>query len=299
MALTDRSDLYASFKEDDINRLLKWVMQLRPSLFNYATTDVEARYVNDRKLLCAPIKPHPMVREMAQPLFTRQAPLQLPGTQLGVSYLVQLSDLKIDFHPKTTVALPPELDPLKPQNLAIELKLCGAIGCPDEKTIAQFIPPPPDPERKPASPLVSKTDSRRSATTKDGGKNDEVIPLGFESLHCFCLKALVTGGMRVTRYHDRPYLEPYLDGFEIVDIQPAELENSLECLVKLLLKLVVLPKLRMLLSDLTFDITEKARDYFPTHVKLTVEPTPTSSKLPNNPAIEDDQLKVYVNLEVA
>jgi hypothetical protein len=96
--------------------------------------------------------------------------------------------------------------------------------------------------------------------------------------------------VRIRQYWGKPWLEPFLEGVEIVDIQPANLEDSLECYIKMLLKLVVLPKLRILLEHEAFDIMQLA--------EVTLTPTPTSASLPNNPAIEKDQLKAFINVEV-
>ena len=77
---------------------------------------------------------------------------------------------------------------------------------------------------------------------------------------------------------------------EIVDDSPQNLEQSLECYIKLLLKLVILPKLRILLEFLPFNILQLAA--------VTIKPTPESAQVPNNPAIEEDQLKAFINVEI-
>ena len=112
------------------------------------------------------------------------------------------------------------------------------------------------------------------------------------------MSAFVTGGVRIVEYGGRPYLEPFLDGFEIVDIKPEGLENSLECLLKLMMKLVVLPGLRILLERMPLNLTKGATDFFSSPTNVTISAQPTSPTLPNNPAIEDDQLKVFVKVEV-
>ena len=42
MAFTDHCDIFASFQEDGFNRIVGYVQQQRPSLFNYATAQLAA-----------------------------------------------------------------------------------------------------------------------------------------------------------------------------------------------------------------------------------------------------------------
>lgn len=307
MAFTDQSDLFASFHEDGFNRIIEHVRLQRPSLFNYATAAV----AKNPKLVCTNIKAHPVLFDPKRnnPLFTIVDPLPIPGTNVAVNFVVQMSDLQIDFHPGKLFALPPELAPLAPQRLAIKLTVCGGIGCPGDDDLNQFIPPPKVPDPKdPTRPNASGNDFNSTffnptRANPDQPKSDQPKPdpvvLPTRKLNCFCLSAFVTGGVKIVEYSGRPYLEPFLDGFEIVDIKPEGLENSLECLIKLMMKLVVLPGLRILLERAPLNLTKGATDFFPAPTNITISAQPTSAALPNNPAIEDDQLKVFVNVEVA
>ena len=89
-----------------------------------------------------------------------------------------------------------------------------------------------------------------------------------------------------------------MDGFEIVDIKPTEIENSLECHFGLMLKLTVLPGLRILLQHAPLNLTQGATDLFPTPTNVVLSPMPISAGLPHNPAIEEDQLKTFIKAEV-
>jgi hypothetical protein len=280
MAFTDSCDIFASFHEDGFNRIIEHVRRQRPSLFNYATADV----ANNPKLLCTAITAHPVVGLRNNPLLTITDPLPVPGTSYGVNFAVQLAELQIDFHPGKGFNLPPELNPpLKDQRLAIKLKLCGGIGCPDKELLDRLVPPPQVPGR----PNEGKDP-----------RNTPLTPLPTRSLHCFCLDAFVTGGVRIASYGGKPYLEPFLDGFEIVDIKPAGLENSLECYIGLMLRLVVLPGLRVLLERAPLNLTQGATDLFAQPTNVTLSAVPISASVPHNPAIEDDQLKVFVKAQV-
>lgn len=272
MAFTDNCSIVAAFHEDGFNRIIGHVRHQRPSLFNFATAGVAAH----PQLLCETITAHPIVFERGNPLVTIVDPLPIPGTPYGVNFTVQLTDLAIDFHPNDVFPLPRELDPLATQRLAIKLRLCGGIGCPPRDLVDRLTPPP----RDPASP-----------------KEKDLIPFPARKLICFCLDAFVTGGIRIATYYGRPYLEPFLDGFEIVDITPKGLEDGMECYISLVLRLSVLPGLRILLSHAPLNLTQGVPDLFvATNVALT--PAPVSAAVPNNPAIEDDLLKVFLNAEV-
>jgi len=273
MAFTDHCSIFAAFHEDGFNRIIRHVREQRPSLFNYATAGMAA----SPRLLCQAITAHPIVFERGNPLVTIVDPLPIPGTPYGVNFAVQLTDLAIDFHRNDVFPLPRELDPLATQHLAIKLRLCGGIGCPPRDLVDRLTLPP----RDPASPR----------------EKGPLIPLPARSLTCFCLEAFVTGGIRIATYYGKPYLEPFLDGFEIVDITPKGLEDGMECYISLVLRLAVLPGLRILLSHTPLNLTQGVPDLFvPTKVVLT--PAPVSAAVPNNPAIEDDLLKVFVRAEV-
>lgn len=280
MAFTDNCDLFAAFHEDGFNRLIFHVMRQRPSLFNYATVAI----ANNPELLCEVIQFHPVVTKRGNPLVTIEDPLPIPGSNFGLNFAVQLRDLKVDFHPGDEFVLPPELSPpLKAQRLAIKLRFCAGLGCPPDDVVDQFIPPPPDPNAKPQDP------AGHTGPAPDP-RDEDIRPLPFRRLLCFCLEVFVTGGVRIRHYWGKPWLEPFLDGVEIVDVQPKNLEDSLECYIKMLLKLVILPKLRILLELMPVDIMQLA--------SVTLTPTPAPASVPNNPAIEQDQLKAFINVEV-
>jgi hypothetical protein len=283
MGFTDNCDIFASFREEGFNQIINHVRRQRPSLFNYGTADV----AKNRELLCKAIDVHPIVFIRNNPLLTIVDPLPIPGTNYGVNFAVQLVEFQIDFHPGDEIDLPMELNPpLNEQRLAIKLTLCGGIGCPPEGVVDQFIPPPDD---------KSRPDNRNPDRPAE---REPLIPLPTRELTCFCLEAYATGGIRIVNYNGKPYLEPFIDEFEIVDIQPADLENSLECYIGLMLKLAVLPGLRILLKHAPLNLTQGATDLFPQPTNVVLSPMPVSAALPNNPAIEEDQLKVFIKAEV-
>jgi hypothetical protein len=269
MAFTDHCDIFASFHEEGFNRIVGYVQQQRPSLFNYAT----AQLVANPQKLCQVINANPIVALRSNPLVTIVDLLPIPGTEFGVDFAAQVSEVRIDFHPGDEFTLPAELSPpLQAQRLALKIKVCGGIACPPDAVIDQLIPPPKttaDPPQDPPPPL-------------------KPLPLG--EVQCFCLDAFATGGVRFKQYGGIFYLEPFLEGFEIMDIAPAGLESSLECFVKLVLRLSVLPGLRIALETMSFEVLQGV-------VNIQLLPVLGDPAVPNNPAIEEDQLKAFIRLE--
>ena len=222
---------------------------------------------------------HPRLNQHGNPLVTIIDPLPLPGANFALNFSVQLVDVKIDFHPANVVTLPAELSPLGVQRFVISLRVCAGIGCPPAQAISDNIPPPPNPDADPnlppppPPPLV-------------------VLPPD-QQLICVCLDAFAVGGLRFKEYFQHFFLEPFVDRIEISDIQPADLESGIECVIDATLRLGFLPKLRILLKKMTLDLTDD--------VTIFVQPKPVavSPAVPNNPAVEQDEVRAFIDLEVS
>lgn len=268
MPLTANSDLYGAVHEEGINLVVQHIMQQRPSLFNYGT----ALVAGTPELLCERIDPAPAVIERGNPLISVEDPLPVLGTNgaVALNFGFQLIKVEVDFHPGNVITLPPELNPpLGAQHFAIHVRVCGGLGCPSRDNVERIPPlPPPDPEH-------------------EGPKEPPIIPRP-ERLVCFCLDLFVVGHAEITGPVGDQWLLGKVDGLEIVDIQPEGLENSLECYLNLLVQLVILPRVSVALSTMVFDILDLAT--------ITLS---ASTTVPNNPAIEDDQIKVFIDLGVS
>ncbi len=265
MALTDDCDLFGSIHEDGVNLVARHVMRQRPSLFNYGTAQIAA----NKQLWCRQVEVVPDVLNFNDPIMTVVPPLPLADTGYGVNYSFQITKAEIDFHPGNVVTLPSQLSPpLNAQHFAAHAEVCGGIGCPP-KEIVDRLPP--------ARPRPGNHDRPQ----------EPVTPLPTRKLDCFCLEVFIVGHVEV----EGDELAAKLDGLEIVDITPDGLESSLECYLELLLKLAILPQLRVALSKLVFDLLGLGT--------VTLAPTVTSAAVPNNPAIENDELKVFVDMTVS
>lgn len=262
MALTDNCDLFGSVHEDGITAVARQVMRQRPSLFNYGTAQIAA----NRKLWCRQVKVAPDVLNFNDPIMTVVPPLPLADTEYGVNYSFQITEAEIDFHPGNVVTLPSQLSPpLEGQHFAAHALVCGGVGCPPEGIVDDLRP-------------------LRTKRRKHDRLRGPVTPLPTRKLECVCLEAFVVGHVEV----DGDELAAKLDGLEIVDIGPDGLESSLECYLELLVKLAIVPQLRVALSKIVFDLLGLAM--------ITLAPTVTSVAVPNNPAIENDELKVFIDV---
>jgi hypothetical protein len=268
MALTDNCDFYISVDEVGINRVARHIYLQRPSLFHYGTL----HFVEHPESLCHRIEFHPEVVRRKNPLLTREDLFEVPGTggMYGLEFCMQFVRFVLDFHPGNAVALPPELNPpLATQHLALAATVVGGFGC-------------PNPKRLPIYSLKAGHSSDLRETT-----SSEKEPLPIDHLHCFSLDLNAVLHVERANIGGDEYLCPILDGLEVVDISPPGLEGSLECVLGTTLRLALLPKLRIAVKDIAFEIADS--------FQLVL--APISPAVPNNPSIDGDQISILFNLE--
>jgi hypothetical protein len=315
MALTEKSDFYVAVHEDGINRVLRHIRRQRPSLFNYSTALIRA----NPGLLCEPIETTP---EVTEPI-TVQPPIPLFGASgFALNYCFQLTDLAVEFHPGNVITLPPELNPpLGGQRFAFQARGCGGIGCPSKNDLPLFEGlfelerfklkrlSSPGGSSGVTQPDLSRTARIASTAGLPAGAEASVTnlvpggPFGTgtvlevptthvfptRKLSCFCLDLFATGRSNITGSEGNQRLDIKLDNFEIVDLQPEGLENSLECYLLLVVNKVILPEVNDAVSNVLFRVIELG--------ELGSLQFSASTAVPNNPAIEENQLKSFINLE--
>ncbi len=301
MAFTDFADIYTALHDAGINRVVKLLMLQRPSLFNYGTASVR----NNPELLCAPIHAHPTVSR----LITLLDPLPIVGSSyLGVDYCVQITDLKFDFYPPSGFSLPADIGPLANQQFALKITACVGLSCAARRFIDTKIPLRPQAKygllrssRKnrmqptyPDFPSIQQQRERlRDANFQLGDRHiftpPEIQVIPPERMECFCLNIYATGGISIIGTVPNQSLVLNLEKIEIEDITPGGLENALECYFQTALERAVLPPLLSGVSELLFSPVSLG----PSGELLFS----ASTSAPNNPAIEENQLKVHVNLD--
>lgn len=291
MAFTDNSDLFGSVHENGINLAVNHIMRKRPSLFNYGT----ALFLSRPDLLCVKIKPHPWVLQRGNPLITVEDPLPLLGTDgvFGLNFCAQLTEVQVDFHPGNFITLPPELRSLGAQQFAFHVRACGGIGCPSKELINRITLLQPQPEEHKTPRIVGQPTGERPKPNDDRPRLPP-RPLPMDRLDCFCLDLFAVCHFEIIGPSGNQRLIGRLDGLEIADIKPDGLEYSIECYLSALVQLVLLPRLSVLIDTFVFDIPVAGI----TNATVMVSATPTSAAVPNNPAVESDQLKVLIDVEV-
>lgn len=316
MPLTDRSDFFASVNEDAFNGLVRLIQRQRPALFNHGT----AAFAKAPKRWCHPIKPDERVERARNPLLSVHPPIPVIGSLLpvGLNWLLQLTDLQIDFHPNDEFALPPELGRLPEQHFALRMKACFTLDCPGPEFMREQLPRVeelaaaaqglddalddvlggrngPDPK----DPKEPKPNDRPPAPPPQ----EPVVPRLSDKGECFCLELLAVlhfeWGPIGSGLPPRPWLKLRLDGLEIVDISPRPLENMLECYLAAVLRLSVLPRLSLPIEALVLDIgAELRRLGVPLAQRVRLQPAPVPAAVPHNPSVARDELQVFVNLVV-
>ena len=127
------------------------------------------------------------------------------------------------------------------------------------------------------------------------------VVLTSREMICVCLEVYAVGHFEwgPVAGSQQLWLKPKLDGIEIVDLKPDNLEAALECYIATVLRLGILPRVMVPIEKMVFDITKQAAKWGLTLGKqVTLEPSAVPADVPNNPAVEEDQLKVFVKLVV-
>ena len=283
MAFTDNCDLYAAIHEDGVNRVIGHIMRQRPSMFNYGTFAV----ASNNKMWCLFVEHTGDVPKYFNPFFTVLPDLPVLGADsppVTLDFCVQLEKAKMDFHPGNVISLPAQLaPPLANQRFALQFRACGAIGCPAQAELdaLPIVLPVPGAVQPPSEALVPLP-SRPEAL-------DPVHVRGL--MKCFCLDVFVVGHFERAFVAGYDSLQGRVDGIEIVDIQPDSLEDNIECYVRTGVSLTLRQKLTIPL--------QKFFVAFPLFGMAAVILAPTGNPLvPNNPAVEEHQLKAFVTMKV-
>ena len=274
MAFTDNCDLFGAVHEDGVNRVIRHIMRQRPSLFNYASAGVAA----NRELWCSKVDYTDDVLKYGNPLFTIMPALPLLGADappVGIGFCAQLGKAQVDFHKGNTIALPAELNPpLAPQRFALSFHVCAGVECPSPKLVDRIpIPGAQDP----------------AGAEANQPKGPPIVLPG--TTNCYCFDVFVIGHVERQFVAGREALLAKVDAMDIVEIKPDVLEENIICYLKTAVNVVLREKLTFAVQTLMLS--------FPLFGLATVTLAPTPNPpVPHNPAIEDDEVKVFINMTV-
>ncbi len=127
------------------------------------------------------------------------------------------------------------------------------------------------------------------------------ITLPITELLCFCLELFAVGHFEwgTVPGFQQQFLKPKLDGIEIVDLQPTPMENAIECYLSTMLRLGILPRLMVPMEKMILDVTEILKEQgLQVGQQVNLQPAAVPGDVPNNPAVEDDQVKAFIQLTV-
>jgi len=287
MAFTDHCDLYAAVNEAGVNLITAHIMRQRPSLFNYATLFI----AQHPSLACEPVAATPDIKAYGNPLFTLENPLPLLGVDappVALNYCAQLTKAEVDFFPGDIVVLPAEMNPPLPaQHLAIQARLCAGLDC-GRSQIEWIEPQPPgqQPGQQPEPP-------GHQLPGRDGAlpMQPPIVPSD-RRLDCFCLDGFVIAHLAIETLFGEPTLVAHVDAVDVPELAPPGLKQAVNCYLFDTFELLLREKLTFpVVHTFLFDFS------FLKLPNITVMPAP-NPPVPNNPAIEDDQLKIFIDFQV-
>ena len=268
MSLTQNCDIYVAIKDEGINRTIKLIMQQRPSLFNYGTNDLNSH----PDIVCHPIDSHDSVRASGNPLLTPIKPVpifgSIPNTFIPACF--QINDFKIDFYKNDQFTMPQEIS-LNTQQLAVYTKISVGLGCPTPDELESFM-----------------------ETIKVYGRIKDFrreIFIPTKNLNCFSLEFFATTSIKL----GPSQVKLKLEDFEIKDLTPTGMENMIECYVMLVAK-AMLPQIEQTLLTEMIKTRKLPDPPDPSGPEINIKISP-SGQVPNNPASEDDQLKLFLNID--
>lgn len=324
MALTDDSSFFVAIRETAINRFVHQLQRQRPALFNYGSRFFHKE--EHRKLLCKPIEVSDRVVDSGIPLMTYLDPLPILGAPwFGLNWCIQISKLEIDFHPGD-IPLPAELGALHKQQFAMHAEVCFGLDCLDENRILELLAADTVP-RMTFDEIVAST-SRPSKKLKPKDKDKEkdrdaskeqprIDSLkSAKKLVCYCLELFATCHFEWETSEDDPrarWLTLKLDRFKLTSIHDPPIERMISNYVEVSLRVGILPRIAIPAHALVLNINsllnsnptldDAVGDFLEDDegfevVIVNVLPTPTPESVPHNPAIEDDRMTVFLDLDI-
>lgn len=292
MAHTEHSDLYASIHEEGVDDVVSHLRRNRPSLFNYASGRIADR---PKAFLCRSVEAARLAEDRGAPLVRRIDPVPIIGTggRVALDFCFQITELTLDAHPSNSIDVPAEADlTIDDQQFGVFVRVCVGLACPDDEAILDV-----------ARDLGSTLD-------QPGPVDDPIVPRP-NTVHCFCLDAHLTGGLELQRPGASKGTVSIEESpaFTVRDVEvtaaesddgqlPTGLREAAECYLQFVVTFSLLPRLASAVEEIVPTLVRMLDNVLAdlgTSIAIT---TPTTPGIPDNPAVEDDELRLFLNLDV-
>jgi hypothetical protein len=212
-----------------------------------------------------------------------------------LDWCFQLTEAAIDFHARDEIDLPPEIESLPEQRFVLRFAGCFGLGCLEPVHYSDLVP------LEEAAAVREQKTVVETEDIEDHPRDEprERVTSRVDELDCFCLEITAMLHFEWGDVLDENYLKIRLDAFEITDL-PEGMEAIVECYIESLLRLSILPRLIFSIETMVLDITGVLQPQGTSGdgKQISLQPTPSPDKVPHNPAVEDDQLKVFVDMVI-
>lgn len=116
---------------------------------------------------------------------------------------------------------------------------------------------------------------------------------GRRAIDCFCLNLFATGGFGIEGLPGKQAILANISGIEIPEIKPDGMVEAVECYALVALNQGILPKFMDIVSTFVFNLIKIPPDIGDIGNIMISSPI----AVPHNPAIEDNQLKAFINID--
>jgi hypothetical protein len=117
-----------------------------------------------------------------------------------------------------------------------------------------------------------------------------------DKLECFCMELFATADSRFGGQAGNQQLNFDIDGIGLRNLAPAGLGKSIGCYLRILMDRVVLPQLSDVVSEAAFR-TQVLPSLYENSGSLGTIKISAATAPAHNPAVEDEQLKLFLNLD--
>lgn len=309
MAYTEHADLYGAVHENGLNKSIEHVQRKRPSLFNYGTDRIAE---NPQELLCRPIDAAREVIDNGNPLVTRQDPVPVIGTDglVALEYGFQIPTVIIDFAPGDEIPFPEDTDlAVGDQEFGIAAQICAGLACPGEEQLME---------------LIDRVRTLRDDPDQREELDGPIVPTPRQrNMHCFCLVGFMIGtvemgqpGIRTPNFtlDETPQFRttdvavsaggdemewPHPShGYTSTLELPEGFRRSLECYLEMTIELGILPEIADAVANVVPRLIRMVEDMFDVAGTTLEVSTASSGAIPNNPAIQEDELQLHLDVTI-